>query len=356
MLLAHGPTCEDMERPERCSFSSETICALVPTATKQLCDVLQAGTPRWPLLPEVDVRKLSNVEWASETRQQMNAAYCAKYDITPTIFPALNFDVNLNVRFGDMYWHSAFFGNYLQPSEVQTAPEIHISADPTDDIPEGSLFTLVMFTPDYPFRTSPEDGHLLHWMVCNVPLGSNASFDTVVDYMPPLPTEYAGHFRYLFALFKQDGRLTLPEQSPADHYPLNQRRNFFLHATRPYNTPQDMNIMHVQQSLPAHPTALTFFHCSYDWEVSEYYQTHQLEEPIYTPEDLLQKALMYEKYSEDQRFDAFQRTPDWQKIWPETYRRYEPSEPEKAPDMWERHKGRRKAGLKSRGRKPKRYR
>mmetsp|Transcript_20148 Transcript_20148/g.36012 ORF Transcript_20148/g.36012 Transcript_20148/m.36012 type:complete len:377 (-) Transcript_20148:891-2021(-) len=280
------------------------------------CDVLEAGKMKWPLIPEVDVRTLSGQDWNCPQRQQLNQQYCRKYGIMPDLFPQLDFNVNLNARYSDMYWHSAFFGNYMAPSEVKTAPAIHIS--PGEATEEGTRFTLLLFTPDYPFRTCPEDGHLLHWMICNVPMGSDQDFDTVVDYMPPLPTEYAGHFRYVFALFKQQGgHIDLPERAKEGHYPLAYRRNFFLHSKRPYETPQDANIMKVQQQLQAKPVTVTFFHTCYDWEVSEYYQSHSLQEPMYTPEPLLQKALMYRKYAPLKGFKDFRKQPEWDKVWPD---------------------------------------
>lgn len=285
-------------------------------------DVVNAGKVKWPLVPDMDARILSNCEWLQARRQEMALKYCKKHGLED-IFPALRFGVNLNVRYSDMYWHSVFFGNHLPPSEVQAAPAIQISADATPDTPSDTLFTLAMFTPDYPFRTNPEDGHLLHWMICNVPLGSEGEFDTVVDYLPPLPTEYAGHFRYIFALFPQEGgRIKLPAGPSTRPYPLRCRRNFFLHGNRARQDPEDFNIMHVQQRLSTSPLAMTFFHSSYDIEVTENYQRLQLEEPIYTPDNVLKQLLMHEKYTDRGAFRTFHKKPDWPAVWPLEFPRH----------------------------------
>eukprot|EP00667_Euglena_gracilis_P012625 EG_transcript_12972 len=279
-------------------------------------DVLKAGKVRWPLIPEIDIRNLSNQQWCDPLRQQQCKRYCTKYGLQE-LFPDFGSQVNLNVRFSNDFWHSVFFGNFLPPSLVQSVPSVVLGADATAEIPADSLFTLVMFTPDYPFRTAPEEGHLLHWMICNLPLGGGSSFDTVVDYMPPLPTEYSGHFRFVFALFRQaDGKIILPAVGPDRHYPLDARRNFFLHSRRVSDDLEDRNLMEVQRHLSSVPSAVTFFHSAYDIEVTEYYQKHQLQEPVFTPTPVLEKLLLYEKYNDRDAFQPFQKVPAWGQIWP----------------------------------------
>eukprot|EP00668_Euglena_longa_P011567 GGOE01013974.1.p1 GENE.GGOE01013974.1~~GGOE01013974.1.p1 ORF type:complete len:377 (-),score=52.58 GGOE01013974.1:359-1489(-) len=279
-------------------------------------DVSKAGKVRWPLVPETDVRNLSNKEWCERSRQQRCKQYCNKYGLAE-IFPSFESKVNLNVRYSNDFWNSVFFGNFLPSSLVQAAPSVLLAADATTDTPADSLFTLVMFTPDYPFRTAPEEGHLLHWVICNLPMGGGTSFDTVVDYMPPLPTEYSGHFRYVFALFRQDkGKILLPATGHSGHYPLESRRNFFLHGNRLGDAAEDRNLLAVQKHLSSVPDAVTFFHSSYDIEVTEYYQKHQLQEPVFTPQPVLEKLLMYEKYHDRDAFQSFHKMPAWNKIWP----------------------------------------
>jgi len=279
-------------------------------------DVLNAGKMRWPLVPSEDWRKLSNQEVQAQRHQQQILNYSKKYGLGE-IFPNLGCEVSLNLKFSDMYWHSVFCGNYIPVGQVQKQPEVRIAGDATTNTPEDSHFTLLMLSPDYPFRTNPEDGHLLHWMICNIRLGGEGSYDTVVDYLAPLPTEYAGHFRIIFALFKQcGGKIQLPAPVSSGHYPLERRRNFFLHSRRPHNCSEDKNMAHIQQHLSPVPSAVPFFHTSYDIEVSEYYQKHALKEPIFTPDNIVRTMLFHEKYSERKQFVTFHRPVAWKAIWP----------------------------------------
>eukprot|EP00906_Rhabdomonas_costata_P018620 RCo027172 len=278
-------------------------------------DVVKAGQYKWPLIPEMDSRALSNKEWMDESRQQMNLGYCRKYGLVPDIFPAVDFAVNLNVRFSDMYWHSAFFGNFIPYSEaLRAAPRVHLASDPTAAILDDSLFTLVMATPDYPFRTRPEPGHFLHWMICNLPLGSEQRFDTVVDYMPPLPTEYAGHFRYFFVLLKQKSRVSVPN-SPAEPHPFSLRRNFFLHSRRAPRNDVERSIAALQSELEPTPSALSFFHTTYDIAVTEQYQALGLEEPVYVPQDVLEDLLYWRKYSEANQLKDYRQQVPWDELF-----------------------------------------
>eukprot|EP00669_Euglena_mutabilis_P003732 TRINITY_DN1474_c0_g1_i1.p1 TRINITY_DN1474_c0_g1~~TRINITY_DN1474_c0_g1_i1.p1 ORF type:complete len:332 (-),score=55.67 TRINITY_DN1474_c0_g1_i1:157-1011(-) len=271
---------------------------------------------RWPLVPSEDWRKLSNQEVQAQRHQQQILNYSKKYGLGE-IFPNLGCEVSLNLQFSDMYWHSVFCGNHIPVGQVQKQPEVRIAGDATTNTPEDSHFTLLMLSPDYPFRTNPEDGHLLHWMICNIPLGGEGSYDTVVDYLAPLPTEYAGHFRIIFALFKQcGGKVQLPAPVSSGHYPLERRRNFFLHSRRPHNCSEDKNMAHIQQHLSPVPSAVPFFHTSYDIEVSEYYQKHALKEPIFTPDNIVRTMLFHEKYSERKQFVTFHRPAAWKAIWP----------------------------------------
>eukprot|EP00993_Chasmostoma_nieuportense_P001686 NODE_2544_length_1151_cov_27.039062_g2425_i0.p1 GENE.NODE_2544_length_1151_cov_27.039062_g2425_i0~~NODE_2544_length_1151_cov_27.039062_g2425_i0.p1 ORF type:complete len:368 (-),score=85.21 NODE_2544_length_1151_cov_27.039062_g2425_i0:47-1099(-) len=286
-------------------FSRHTPSDLVVTA-----NVLTAGQMKWPLLPEVDTRALSNQDWQSPARHQLNTEYCHKYGVFPDIFPApCPFEVNLSIQYSDMYWMAAHFGNYIPAAEVQNAPKVVIGSDPVEGIDENTHFTLMMFTPDYPFRADPEDGHLLHWVVSNLTLGTRQGV-TVVDYMPPLPTEYAGHFRQIFALFKQPAKIDFNSTSPDSNLPLSARRNFFLHSN--FHPTLDL----VQACLPPTPSALTFFHTSYDCQVSQYYQTHLLEEPIYTPPPISKELAMAKKYKRLHSFQTYQRAVQWDARWP----------------------------------------
>ncbi|KAJ1379157.1 Phosphatidylethanolamine-binding, conserved site [Sesbania bispinosa] len=66
----------------------------------------------------------------------------------------------------------------------------------------GSLYTLVMVDPDAPSPSEPTYREWLHWVVVDIPEGSDATQGReLVMYMGPCPP--AGIHRYVFVAFKQ---------------------------------------------------------------------------------------------------------------------------------------------------------
>jgi len=124
-----------------------------------------------------------------------------------------NLNIQLSVTFAKenekkTYSNTSLLGNYIEAKTTEQAPKVSFEGE------KDALYTLVMLTPDYPFRLIPDKGSFIHWMVANIP-GESADAskgNTICSYIPPLPTECAGTFRYIFLLYKQSGKIENVEQ------------------------------------------------------------------------------------------------------------------------------------------------
>ena len=269
------------------------------------------GKVIYPQVPKVDARMLSNAEFATQAWQERARLYLQKHHLF-SLFPSAACDINMNVNYANddskrRYWQSAYRGNVIELNKVLSKPRIIL---PNDGVEDGALYTLVMLTPDHPFRAEPERGHALHWVVANLK-AEGGRIDTVeqgqevLPYLMPLPSEDAGLLRYVFALYKQtakvEGAATLSE-SEAD---LDSRRRYFLHdAAEPTNAVQKA-MKPVEAKIGTDPCALNFFHTSFDYEVMDYYQKHDLPEPMYTPTDIVDNL---KHFTYEDPADNYERT------------------------------------------------
>ncbi|KAJ1282964.1 hypothetical protein BS78_03G091400 [Paspalum vaginatum] len=91
-------------------------------------------------------------------------------------------------------------GCLLKPSATAAPPLVRISGRRND------LYTLIMTDPDAPSPSDPTMREYLHWIVTNIPGGTDASKgEDVVEYMGPRPP--VGIHRYVMVLFEQKTRV-----------------------------------------------------------------------------------------------------------------------------------------------------
>ena len=97
-------------------------------------------------------------------------------------------------------------GNVLTPTLVKDIPTVNWVAD------NNSFYTLCMTDPDAPSREKPEFREWHHWLVGNIP-GSNVSKgETLSEYVGSGPPEGTGLHRYVFLIYKQNGKLSFDEK------------------------------------------------------------------------------------------------------------------------------------------------
>uniref|UniRef100_A0A1L8EBV7 Putative phosphatidylethanolamine-binding protein n=1 Tax=Haematobia irritans TaxID=7368 RepID=A0A1L8EBV7_HAEIR len=96
-------------------------------------------------------------------------------------------------------------GNVLTPTQVKDQPTLSWNAD------SNAFYTVCMTDPDAPSRKEPTYREWHHWLVGNVP-GSDVSAGEVLSaYVGSGPPEGTGLHRYVFLVYKQDGKLTFDE-------------------------------------------------------------------------------------------------------------------------------------------------
>ena len=78
----------------------------------------------------------------------------------------------------------------------------------------NKLYTLMMIDPDAPNRTHPVSRSWVHWLVTNIGDADVTKGEIIMDYNPPSPPAGTGEHRYVFLLFKQDGRVTAGNVGP----------------------------------------------------------------------------------------------------------------------------------------------
>ncbi|ERN11326.1 protein MOTHER of FT and TFL1 [Amborella trichopoda] len=90
----------------------------------------------------------------------------------------------------------------IKPSITVHPPNVQIAGHP------DNLFTIVMTDPDAPSPSEPSMREWVHWIVTNIPGGSDPSQGReILPYIAPRPP--IGIHRFIFVLFKQQTPLSL---------------------------------------------------------------------------------------------------------------------------------------------------
>ncbi|XP_027111663.1 protein MOTHER of FT and TFL1 homolog 1-like [Coffea eugenioides] len=111
-------------------------------------------------------------------------------------------------------------GCEIKPSHSAHKPAVRVNGSRAR---AASLFTLVMVDPDAPSPSDPTFREWLHWIVVNIPEGGDASEGKeLVAYQGPQPP--TGIHRYVFALFKQRGRMEKPKTLPEPRHNFTTRQ------------------------------------------------------------------------------------------------------------------------------------
>lgn len=93
-----------------------------------------------------------------------------------------------------------YSGNIIKPSEALEVPLVNYEAH------EDSLWTLALTSLDG--HLSENDKEYVHWLVANIPGNAVEKGDTIMEYLQPFPLKGTGYHRYVFVLYKQDGKVS----------------------------------------------------------------------------------------------------------------------------------------------------
>ncbi|XP_039122741.1 CEN-like protein 1 [Dioscorea cayenensis subsp. rotundata] len=122
----------------------------------------------------------------------------------------LNPTVNMEVVYSSD--KRVFNGRELMPSVVKTKPRVDIGGEDM-----RTAYTLIMTDPDAPNPCDPHLREHLHWLVTDIPGTTNASFGReLISYEAPEPS--IGIHRFIFVLFKQQGRQTVGSPGSRHHF------------------------------------------------------------------------------------------------------------------------------------------
>lgn len=316
----------------------------------------QFNRTNYPQVPAVDHRVLrpddSSEAWVAH--RGVCAKYIQKHELTP-FFPHVAHSANLSVVFtatfdprlrrdaddptlalpppppptelnARNFWSTAHSGNYIELFEVQDAPSVffHVPTGSND----GDLYTLVMASPDFPYRTAPDianRGFFLNYVVANLTATTDGTLgkgkgDVVVSYVPPLPTEDAGTTRHMCMLYKQSKRVDcirlLSPQEEMSALPHTSRSNYRMHqysssAELSAQVPDFFRLPAVEAALEGpHPSALTFFQTKWDIHVQEYYDRIQMPEPRYQMGEEIEAILDFNARSSESLRVQSRHLPD----------------------------------------------
>ncbi|XP_055645335.1 protein D3-like [Toxorhynchites rutilus septentrionalis] len=111
-------------------------------------------------------------------------------------------------------------GNELTPTQVKDQPKIEWMADP------NSYYTLFMVDPDAPSRADPKFRSVCHWYVGNIPGGKIDKGEHRIAFIGSGPPQGTGLHRYVFLVYKQNGKINLSDAPRTSNRSRNNRLNF----------------------------------------------------------------------------------------------------------------------------------
>ncbi|KAG7211101.1 hypothetical protein KM043_010431 [Ampulex compressa] len=179
--------------------------------------------------------------------------------------------------FGDAYFHPvlplrvdytldddtlarAYQGNVIKPIEASRPPMVGFDAE------EDSLWTLIMSTPDGNMRNVTNE--YCHWFIGNIPGNRISAGEQTIDYLRPITPPGVGYYRYIFVLYKQNGRI--------DYTCYKKTQPCLELEERDWNT---LEFYRKHQDCLT-PAGLVFFQADWDPSVTHFYHdTLQMKEP-----------------------------------------------------------------------------
>lgn len=94
----------------------------------------------------------------------------------------------------------------MTPTQVKDEPSVSWDAD------ASTFYTLCMTDPDAPSRKEPTFREWHHWLVGNIPGSDVKKGEVLSAYIGSGPPQGTGLHRYVFLVYKQNGKLTFDEK------------------------------------------------------------------------------------------------------------------------------------------------
>ncbi|XP_024120245.1 39S ribosomal protein L38, mitochondrial [Oryzias melastigma] len=210
-----------------------------------------------------------DLDRVQETWEQTAAPFHVRrladhYGVFRDLFPNAYFlpQVTLRIRYGQDGAAQVHHGNRLTPTQAASPPEVSFAAE------EGSLWTLLLTSPDEHLQDS--EAEYVHWLLGNVPGAAVQEGEELCHYLPPFPARGTGFQRFVFVLFKQDGRVDFQEDArPSPCLSLQERTFKTL----------DFYRKHQDHMTPA---GLAFFQSQWDESVTDtFHAVLRMREPVF---------------------------------------------------------------------------
>ncbi|KAH7731393.1 OV-16 antigen 1 [Aphelenchoides avenae] len=190
------------------------------------------------------------IAFVSPTFSSMTTEAFKKHEVVPDVIPtAPEKLVKVSFKSGV----EATLGNVLTPRQVKDPPTVSWDAE------QGALYTLVKTDPDAPSRKDPKFREWHHWLVVNVPGNDVSKGDTISEYIGAGPPEGTGLHRYVYLVYKQQGKVSDAEHGHLTNRSGDKRNNFKIASF-------------AQKHNLGNPVAGNFFQAEWDDYVPELYK------------------------------------------------------------------------------------
>lgn len=152
---------------------------------------------------EIDLTE-ARKEWLQTTGPYHKKNIAEHYGIFEHLYnegyfiPYINLDVFYDLKNGSLL--PVCSGNVVKPVEAKDYPIINYTAD------ANTLWTLCLTSLDGHLTES--DKEYVHWLIANIPGDAVEKGDTIVEYLQPFPLKGTGYHRYVFVLYKQEGKVS----------------------------------------------------------------------------------------------------------------------------------------------------
>lgn len=162
-------------------------------------------------------------------------------------------------------------GNVIKPFAAQSPPKVEF--DGTVDLLKvqgrktDNYWSIVLTNPDGHF--SGQDREYIHWFISNIPGSDVGQGEEIVPYIQPFPPKGLGYQRFIFILYKQEGKLDMSKYKISQSCELEERTFSTLDFYRAN-----------QEKIT--PAGLAFFQSIWDKTLTDFYHnTLGMKEPIY---------------------------------------------------------------------------
>lgn len=151
-------------------------------------------------------RHLAQRDW-KKYDMLINIQRLEQLHVIPDTLPTIEPRASIELQFPGPINKKVTPGEILRNSVTAVPPVLKVQE--FEEIPDGSLYTLLIVDPDTPDVVNDSFSTTLHWAVANIPLSNIdpnvdvSKADQLVSYLPPHPEKNTPTHRYCVWVFRQ---------------------------------------------------------------------------------------------------------------------------------------------------------